>query len=394
MFERHEVPIARRRPRGADRRAPAHRAARDAAHQAAAALADHAGRGGQAALGPHPAPRPGARASRPGRPVVGPVPAGHPGHRTAPATRAEGLARGHDRRGRGRRRRAPLEFPDVELWWPHTHGTPRLHDVVVDGEVVGRVGFRTIENRSTDGSLDLWVNGVRVFCRGAVWTPGDLAALDEAVGLGLNMVRVPGIAAYESDEFHARCDELGLLVWQDLMFATFDYPLADEEFVATVEAEVARPVRAAARPPVDGRGLRLGRARAAGGDVRGQPVDRVRRRAGRAAAAAGRGVRARRGLGRLLAVRRRPGDPGRHRDRAVLRGRRLPARPARRPAQPGGVRGRVPGVQQPHRPGGPRRRTAGQRRRLGLRRRARALPAAAVRRGRRPRRTPSGSPAR
>ena len=68
-----------------------------------------------------------------------------------------------------------------------------------------------------------------------MWTPGDLAALDEAVGLGLNMVRVPGIAAYESDEFHDRCDELGLLVWQDLMFATFDYPLADPDFVEDVE---------------------------------------------------------------------------------------------------------------------------------------------------------------
>ncbi len=131
-----------------------------------------------------------------------------------------------------------LEFPDAELWWPHTHGTPRLHDVVVGGTVVGRVGFRTVENRSTEGSLDLWVNGVRVFCRGAVWTPGDLAALDSAEELGLNLVRVPGIAAYESDAFHDRCDELGLLVWQDLMFATFDYPLADDEFVATVEAEV------------------------------------------------------------------------------------------------------------------------------------------------------------
>jgi beta-mannosidase len=135
--------------------------------------------------------------------------------------------------------RERVELPDVELWWPHTHGTPRLHDVVVDGELVGRVGFRTIENRSATGSLDLWVNGVRIFCRGAVWTPGDLAALDEATALGLNLVRVPGIAAYESDEFHTRCDELGLLVWQDLMFATLDYPLADEGFVATVEAEVA-----------------------------------------------------------------------------------------------------------------------------------------------------------
>jgi beta-mannosidase len=131
-----------------------------------------------------------------------------------------------------------LELPDAELWWPHTHGRPVLHDVVIDGEVVGRVGFRTIENRSED-SLDLWVNGVRVFCRGAVWTPGDLAALDSAAELGLNLVRVPGIAAYESDAFHDRCDELGLLVWQDLMFATFDYPLADEGFVQTVTAEVA-----------------------------------------------------------------------------------------------------------------------------------------------------------
>jgi beta-mannosidase len=135
--------------------------------------------------------------------------------------------------------RARVEVPEAEPWWPHTHGTPRLHDVVVDGEVIGRVGFRTVENRAENGSLDLWVNGVRLFCRGAVWTPGDLAALDAAVELGLNLVRVPGIAAYESDAFHDRCDELGLLVWQDLMFATFDYPLADPDFTATVSAEVA-----------------------------------------------------------------------------------------------------------------------------------------------------------
>ena len=133
---------------------------------------------------------------------------------------------------------ARVEVTDVEPWWPHTHGAPALHDVVVDGEPVGRVGFRSVENRSAD-SLDLWVNGVRVFCRGAVWTPGDPAALEAAVGLGLNLVRVPGIAAYESEEFHARCDELGLLVWQDLMFATFDYPLVEEEFAASVRAEVA-----------------------------------------------------------------------------------------------------------------------------------------------------------
>ncbi|HEX5090585.1 MAG TPA: hypothetical protein VFV89_22445 [Nocardioides sp.] len=172
----------------------------------------------------------------PGPPVVGPY---RPvvlvtGERPRPVLRAwlDGTTGVVEVDGRER-----VELPDVELWWPHTHGTPRLHDVVVDGETVGRVGFRTIENRSED-SLDLWVNGVRVFCRGAVWTPGDLAALDEAVALGLNLVRVPGIAAYESEEFHSRCDALGLLVWQDLMFATLDYPLADEAFAATAADEV------------------------------------------------------------------------------------------------------------------------------------------------------------
>ena len=61
-----------------------------------------------------------------------------------------------------------------------------------------------------------------------VWTPGDLDALDTAVELGFNLVRVSGISAYESDDFYRRCDELGLMVWQDLMFATLDYPLSDD----------------------------------------------------------------------------------------------------------------------------------------------------------------------
>jgi beta-mannosidase len=118
--------------------------------------------------------------------------------------------------------------PPVErsgTWWPHTHGRP------------APTGQRTVDNRSAD-SLDLWVNGERIFVRGVVWTPGDLAALGTAVELGFNTVRVSGISAYESDEFYRRCDELGLMVWQDLMFATFDYPLSDDAFRATVEEEV------------------------------------------------------------------------------------------------------------------------------------------------------------
>ena len=148
--------------------------------------------------------------------------------------------------------RARVTLPDVELWWPHTHGTPALYDVevLVDGgdPVLRRVGFRTLENRSP-GSVSLRVNGIDVFCRGAVWTPGGLDALDAAVALGLNLVRVPGTTAYESDAFHARCDELGLLVWADLMFTTFDYPLADPGFVEQVTHEVrAQAIRLAQHP--------------------------------------------------------------------------------------------------------------------------------------------------
>lgn len=141
--------------------------------------------------------------------------------------------------------------PRAQRWWPHSHGTPRryavrlLHDgrpLDLPGDGTGDatvrwVGFRVLGN-DVPGSVALRVNDVPVFVRGAVWTPGDLAALDEAVALGLNLVRVSGITGYESDAFHERCDELGLLVWQDLMFATYDYPLADDGFRAVVEVEV------------------------------------------------------------------------------------------------------------------------------------------------------------
>jgi len=157
--------------------------------------------------------------------------------------------------------------PDVASWWPHTHGEPTLHAVrllvATDAGPVevgaGRVGFRHLEpgppghDTLTDG-LDLRLNGVRVFARGAVWTPIDLvgmapsrealrATLLRARDAGMNMLRVPGTGAYESPAFYDLCDELGLLVWQDFMFANFDYPAADAAFRAAVEDE-ARSVLA------------------------------------------------------------------------------------------------------------------------------------------------------
>jgi beta-mannosidase len=161
-----------------------------------------------------------------------------------------------------------LRVPGVVRWWPHTHGEPALHTVRLSIEgaggdlavEAGRVGFRELspglgaDHRPEEDGIDLHCNGVRVFCRGAVWTPSDFAslaaeepqlraALEQVREAGMNMLRVPGTAAYESPLFHDLCDELGILVWQDFMFANLDYPLADEGFREAVEAE-ARTVLA------------------------------------------------------------------------------------------------------------------------------------------------------
>ena len=125
-----------------------------------------------------------------------------------------------------------LRIPDVERWWPHTHGEPVLHDVMADGEVVARVGFRQLLNNDPS-SLALEVNGVPVWARGAVWTPPGLlagvpedprATVQQAVDAGMNILRVPGLAPYEDARFFEVCDELGVMVWHDLALANLDVP--------------------------------------------------------------------------------------------------------------------------------------------------------------------------
>lgn len=149
---------------------------------------------------------------------------------------------------------AELSLPDVAPWFPNTHGEPALHDLSIefDGQTLdlGRIGFRSIEvDRDADGrGFGLVVNGVPVFARGACWSSADavsLAGSREAYGpwlrlaaeAGMNMIRVPGVMAYETNAFFDLCDELGLMVWQEAMLANFDYPQKDEAFLASVRAE-------------------------------------------------------------------------------------------------------------------------------------------------------------
>ena len=148
-----------------------------------------------------------------------------------------------------------LAIADAAPWWPHTHGDQPLYEVRLvvtqggdDVEIaLPKVGFRTVDLDTAGGEFSLSINGVPIFCRGACWTPLDVVTLSGTAedyrrtllamrDAGMNMVRVAGPMVYESALFHDLCDELGLLVWQDFMFANMDYP-EEPAFVSLVTEE-------------------------------------------------------------------------------------------------------------------------------------------------------------
>lgn len=153
------------------------------------------------------------------------------------------------------RARAIVERP--ALWWPHTHGEPVLHDALLrvqrrDGTrqdiSLGRVGLRTVAIDRAGGGFAVRVNGERVFCRGAGWTPLDPAglrstreqcaqAVAQVRGAGMNMLRLAGTLPPEEDHFYEACDEQGVLVWHDFPFASMDYPFDDASFAALAAQE-------------------------------------------------------------------------------------------------------------------------------------------------------------
>jgi beta-mannosidase len=168
--------------------------------------------------------------------------------------------------------RGVLRIRDVARWWPHTHGEPALYPIWVelqfsDGSTArfqdAPAGFRTLDSGSRpeiDADLSLRLNETPVFCRGAVWTPPDIVTLNASSETvesrllllrdgGFNMVRLPGTAIYETEDFHRCCDRLGLLVWQDMMFANMDYPFSHAGFHNMVRAEATTELGRLARHP-------------------------------------------------------------------------------------------------------------------------------------------------
>ena len=160
--------------------------------------------------------------------------------------------------------------PEPRLWWPAGQGDQPLYQlsvVLLDQSGAGsepwsrRIGLRTIaldnasdgleQPRGNDRPLTRFgfrVNGRLIFAKGANWIPahsfvaglGRVAyepLLRSARDANMNTIRVWGGGVYEDDGFYDLCDELGLLVWHDHLFACSLYP-SDDAFLASVRREV------------------------------------------------------------------------------------------------------------------------------------------------------------
>ena len=158
-----------------------------------------------------------------------------------------------------------LEIPDPQLWWPNGFGAQPLYTVTVylyEGTTCvsiseKRIGLRTMTvNRQQDEwgeSFAQCVNGVEFFAMGADYIPEDnifsritpertRKLLEQCVAANFNSVRVWGGGYYPDDWFYDLCDEMGLVVWQDFMFACATYRLT-LDFETSIRAEFVDNIR-------------------------------------------------------------------------------------------------------------------------------------------------------
>ena len=162
-----------------------------------------------------------------------------------------------------------FKVPGAQLWQPRGRGDQKLYSVEVqlfhDGKVLQKeiksVGFRTIElDTSALDSPDfpnqnlfaIKVNGLRLWIKGVNWIPDDPfptrvtreryeMRIKDMLEANVNGIRVWGGGIYESEDFYNLCDQEGIVVWQDFLFACAAYPETPEMF-EEVELEAAEAV--------------------------------------------------------------------------------------------------------------------------------------------------------
>jgi len=161
--------------------------------------------------------------------------------------------------------KVPFSIDNPKRWWSHGLGEAFLYELQgqlsfgasIADQVNEKIGLRTIQlvqkPDSIGKSFHFELNGVPVFMKGANYIPQDMflnrpgkkdyqSVIDNALAANMNMLRVWGGGFYENDIFYDLCDENGLLVWQDFMFACSMYP-GDEAYLASVKDEAVQNVK-------------------------------------------------------------------------------------------------------------------------------------------------------
>ena len=166
----------------------------------------------------------------------------------------------------------PITIEHPQLWWPNEMGEQPLYDFEVrllnDGKLLDskkfKSGIKTFEMVDEPDSIGrafyFKVNGVPFYAKGANYVPEEmietwinadntLALLRQAKDAHFNMLRVWGGGIYPSDDFFNICDSLGLLVWQDFMFAGTMYPYDETFLYKNVRSEAEEQVKRLASHP-------------------------------------------------------------------------------------------------------------------------------------------------
>ncbi len=164
-----------------------------------------------------------------------------------------------------------LEAP--QLWWPIGYGSQPLYTIqatlTINSTTIGsarkQTAFRhvrVVQDPHPSGGRYFFIeiNHKPIFMKGGNWVPADILfarlnrdryrlLVDRAIEANFNIVRIWGGGMYESEDLYELCDEKGLLVWQEFIFACAKYPLQDEEFAADVKREAVYHIRRLAHHP-------------------------------------------------------------------------------------------------------------------------------------------------
>jgi beta-mannosidase len=158
-----------------------------------------------------------------------------------------------------------IEIPNPILWWTHNLGTPHLYTVKTSVNTEGgqtesktmKHGLRTIElvqQKDEKGETFFFrLNGIPIFAKGANMIPlhffqekinrEDIErTINNALGANMNMLRIWGGGVYQANTFYELCDEKGLLIWHDFMYACAMYP-NEEKFMETAREEAIEQVQ-------------------------------------------------------------------------------------------------------------------------------------------------------